>query len=459
MSDHFNKSNLFWLILSICVFAFLAITTQVAGAQGIRMITLRDAVDTALEMNIELQRSSHQTESSEISVRQSGAAFLPDLSASVSASRSYSRDYDPASDQTEGRESQSLNLGLSTRLTLFDGFGNITSLQGSRLQLSAARQNLQRVRQSVIFETFSRYLQVLMDQELLASEHENLTAQRQQLERIEEFYKVGNRSLADLLQQQAEVSQAELRALRAEEYLNVSKLQLLRTIGLPSATDYEIAIMPVENLVAELAGEVVDVQWIAALQKRTDIGAQTLSVEAAEKKIKAARSGYWPALSLSAQVGSGYSSSYEYGNFSDQILDINPDARIGLSLSIPIFDRSVTRSSVQRARIQLANEQLSLEDLRQTVIFEVQQALFDYSTAQKELEAARAQREFSQQALEVTRKRYDVGSAILAELSLARAQYVAANNGWIQANYNLLLSRVAVDYSSGRLDDCSLILL
>jgi outer membrane protein len=454
-----SGSSLFWLILSICVFALLAITAQIAQAQEIRTITLHDAVDAALKLNTELQRSSDQVVSGEVSVRQSRAAFLPDLSASASASRSYSRDYDPATDLTKGQESHSLSLGLSTRLTLFDGFSTIASLQSSNLQLSAARQNLQRVRQSVIFETTSRYLQVLMDQELLAGERENLAAQHQQLQRIEEYYRVGNRSRADLLQQQAEISQAELRVLRAEESLDISKLQLLKTIGMEPTSDYEVEGIPVKELISGMAAEDVDVQRTGALQQRADIDAQTLSVEAAKKGITSARSGYWPSLSLSAEVGSGYHSPSEYGGFSDQVLDINPNARIGLSLSMPIFDRSVTSSSVQKAQLQLANERLSLEDLQQSASLEMQQALLGYSTAQKELEATRAQREYARQSLEVTAERYDVGSAILAELSLARAQYVSANNDWIQANYSLLLARVAVDYYIGGLNEDSILSL
>ena len=453
MNGFEGRTSLFGLILFICVFALLAITAQIAQAQDAPRITLRDAVDTALELNIDLQRSFDQVLSGEISVRQSGAAFLPDLSASASASRSYSRDYDPVTDMTDGRESESLNLGLSTRLTLFDGFSNIASLQSSKLQLSAARQSLQRVRQSIVFEVFSRYLQVLMDQELLASERENLSAQRQQLQRIEEYYKVGNRSRADLLQQQAEISQSELSMLRAEESLQISKLQLMKTIGLEPAADYEVEIVPVEKLIGEMAGENVSIQWAGDLQNRTDIDAQELSVEAAKKGITSARAGYWPSLSLSADISSGYNSSSVYRDFSDQMLDINPNARIGLSLSIPIFNRSVTRSSVQKAQIQLASEQLSLEDLRQTISLEIQQALFGYSSARKGLEAARAQLEYTRQALQVTAERYDVGSAILTELSLARAQYVSANNDWIQANYSLLLHRVALDYYTGRLGD------
>lgn len=454
MNPNLDRLSLYFLILLICAVALLAMAVQIAQAQESRFITLKDAIDIALENNIDLQRSSNQVASSAISLGQSKAAFFPNLSASASASQGYSHDYDPMTDVTQNRESHSLNLGLSTRLTIFDGFGNIASLQNARRQLLANEESLLRVKDSVIFETFSRYLQVLMDEELLASERENLTAQRQQLERIEEFYKVGNRSLADLLQQQAGISQAELRVLRAEEYLNISKLQLLKMIGLSPSMDYEVEVMPIEDLVSELASGDVDVQLGTALENRTDIRSQAFSIEAVEKQIKAARSGYWPTLSLSAEVGSGYNSSFEYANFSDQILDINPDARVGLSLSIPIFDRSVTKSAIERARVQLDNERLSLEDLTQTVTFEVQQSLFDYQTSQKQLEAAEAQREFARQALEVTEERYDVGSAILAELTLARAQYVAANNDWIQSSYSLLLSRVALDYYAGRLDAC-----
>jgi outer membrane protein len=448
-----GKINLYYLIILICAFALVGLAAEILWAQESHSLTLDDVIRIALQNNTELQRSSNEVATGEISLGQSKAAFLPDLSASASASRSYSRTYDPLTDMTDGRESESLTLSLSTRLTLFDGFSNIASLQGSKLQLSAAREGLQYVRQSVIFETFSRYLQVLMDQELLTSERENLVAQRQQLQRIEEFYTVGNRSRADLLQQQAEISQAELRVLRAEEYLNISKLQLLRTIGLGLTTEYEVEVMPIEELITGMAGEGVEVQWIDSTQHRPDINAQTLSVEVAKKGITSARAGYWPSLSLSADISSGYNSSLEYGDFSDQVLDINPNARIGLSLSIPIFDRSVTRSSVQKAQIQLANEQLSFEDLQRTASLEIQQALFDYSTAQKEWEAARAQRQYAREALQVTAERYDVGSAILAELSLARAQYVSANNDWIQANYSLLLNRVAVDYYAGRLGD------
>jgi len=124
-------------------------------------------------------------------------------------------------------------------------------------------------------------------------------------------------------------------------------------------------------------------------------------------------------------------------------------------LSVPIFDRSMTKGNVQKSQIQLANERLNLEDVRQTVSMEVRQALLAYQTAAEQLKVAVAQRGYARQALDVTEERYHVGSAILVELTQSRAQYVSANNDWVKANYNLLLSRVALDNAKGELDETS----
>jgi len=292
MNGNSSSSSLYFLIILVCTFAFLVLTAHILQAEEPRLIMLNDAIDIALKNNIELQRFSNQTANSEISVRQAKAAFFPDLSASASASQSYSRDYNPVTEMTENRKNQSLNIDLSTRLTLFDGFGNIASLQSAKMQLSGIVEDFYRARQLIIFETLSQYLQVLMDEELLASEEQNLLAQRQQLDRIDEFYQAGNRSIADVLQQRAAVAQAELRILTAEHNLNISKLQLLKTIGLGPSTEYEVDTLPREHRSSDLITDDVEGLLEQALVKRPDIQAQIMQVDAAERQAKAARSGY-----------------------------------------------------------------------------------------------------------------------------------------------------------------------
>ena len=65
-------------------------------------------------------------------------------------------------------------------------------------------------------------------------------------------------------------------------------------------------------------------------------------------------------LDLATSIGSDYSSLYQADGFSDQFFDDNPDAAVGLTLSIPIFDRQQTRNQVAQARIRQDDARLSL---------------------------------------------------------------------------------------------------
>ena len=214
----------------------------------------------------------------------------------------------------------------------------------------------------------------------------------------------------------------------------------------------ELSMEQLERLTSDLAPGDSDIMLEKALTKRADIKAQKMQIDAAQKQIRVARAEYWPSLSLSANAGSSYSSLYEFGDFSYQFFDSKPNATIGLSLSIPIFDRSRTENSIAQANIQLANERLTLEHLKQEVTFQVQQAVLDYQMAMKQLKVAEAQLRFARQALEVAEERYNVGASTLVELSQSRAQYVEATNDRVKTHYNLLLNRVAIDYHQGDMD-------
>lgn len=424
-------------------------------AQGVRSLTLGEAIQIALTNNIELQRSSNQVVTGELSVQQARSDFYPNLNASASVSEGYDRHVDPITDQTEGRDIRALSVRLSSNVTLFDGFSNLASLEKSKLELAASEESLSQTRQSITFETISRFLQILQDRELLRSEQEYLEAQRQQLKRIEEFYNAGNRSIADVLQQQAIIAQTELRVLAAERNLDVSTLRLLRTIGLELTTGVEIVELSSEQL-QQLAADPVDgdSNQLAqeALKQRPDVEAQNRRIDAVSEQVRMARAGYWPSLSLFADAGSNYSSRYEFGGFSDQFFDSKPNATIGLSLSIPIFDRSRTKHNVAQAKVRLADERLGLENLKQEITLQIQQAILDYQTARKQLDVAEAQLRFARQALEAAEERYDLGASTLVELTQSRAQYVEATNDRVEAQYNLLLHRVAIDYYLGDMD-------
>jgi outer membrane protein len=207
----------------------------------------------------------------------------------------------------------------------------------------------------------------------------------------------------------------------------------------------------VEGITGGLAGFLPDDAAGEALAGRADLAAQRLQVEAAKKQITASRAGYWPSLSVSAGAGTSYRSPGSY-DFNDQFYNNNLNGSIGLSLSIPIFDRLGTYNSVAQAKVGLRQAQLSAEKLELQTGVEIRQALEDYATAGKAVDVAQAQSKYSAQALKNMEERYKVGASTLVELMQARSSNLQSSYNLINARYAHLVKGVAVLFYSGTIE-------
>jgi outer membrane protein len=224
---------------------------------------------------------------------------------------------------------------------------------------------------------------------------------------------------------------------------------LLQTLGLEPDTNYQVSDLRVDNLIEE--GEAFNKEDILneALAKRPDVNAQRIQIEAAQKGIKATQSGYWPRLSLFTDLGTNYNSLNESFNFSSQFFDNNLNATIGLSLSIPIFDKGVTKNNVAAAKVNVNNQQLELEKRKNQVAVEVQQALEEYRTAAQQVTVAKTQLSYARASLESVEARYNVQAATMLELTQARTRYLEAAYDQVRAKYNLFIQTIAVAFYSG----------
>src|SRR5690606_22783265 len=174
---------------------------------------------------------------------------------------------------------------------------------------------------------------------------------------------------------------------------------------------------------------------------------QTL-LEASEQGVRVAKASYWPCVSLSGSYSSNYTSTDPNTAFFDQ-LDSRRGGSVGLSFSIPVFDRLNTRSATERARIQVENARINLESLRQSVAVQVRTALLDLRSAEEQLTVAEAQQRAADLALEYSQQRYDVGAGSLVELTQARTAAVRAASDLVGARYRLVFQNRLIDYYLG----------
>ncbi len=434
----------------LLVVVMLAATTT-ATAQEVQRITFDDAVTIALENNVLLRRAANNLELDEIGLSQRRSAYLPNLRLGINGSQNYGRNFSQETltfvDQTTNRLSAFASSGVS----LFEGMGRVSAVKQAQNAVEAGDSDYERQRQTVVFSVMSNYLALLERQQQIEIQQENLESQRQQLQQIQEFTNVGSRPISDLYQQQAAEASAELNLLNAERAYQLSEVNLIQVLQLDPFGSYEFVAPEVGD--ADLVMQQYNVEDMLreAFTQRLDLKAREYDIVAAEEGVRAARSGFWPTLSLSFGTNSSYDDQSQF-NFSDQFTDIRRSSNIGFSVGIPIFDRFQTRNLVEQSRVSYNNARLSLEDLQQNIALDVRQSFLDYLTAEKSLDVTEKQLISAEQALTAEQERYNVGAATLVELSQARANFVQAQSDRNQARFDFIFQKKLIDYYMGKLN-------
>jgi outer membrane protein len=434
-------------IACLCAAAVLCPASGGLHAGERRVLTLGDAVAAAMRSNLELRQAATGMDASRLALRRAKSNYLPSLGLSARGSESWSKRYDSAADDYEGATSRSVSLGLSSSLELFSGMSRINSVKQARLDLEAEEQSFVRTRQSVLYDVVGRFMQAVLDKEILAVNEANLASQRRSLEHIDAFVVSGKRPVADLYQQQAAAADAEANILEAGRKLEISVLQLLQTMGSDPADGYTVVEPDAETLIAGLDSLLGGFVSGGEVARRPDVVAQRKAKEAAEKQIAIAGAGYWPSLNLSASVGTSYHDPASIpGDYADQF-DRNLNASIGISASLSLFDRFQTRNSVSQARIGLRRSQISLETLELRARIEAVQAHSNYETARKTIDVAAAQLVYAEQALRNYEERYRLGLSTLLELLQARAVFVQSSYSVARSKYDLIVKAAALLYA------------
>jgi len=439
-----------WILLLI------GILIPVAGfPQNTSRITFEEALRLSLRQNIDLQKARTGLSLQSQNLLREKADFLPDLNLFASPSQRYGLSFDQITGRVVQQDVQAFSINASSSLNLFNGFADVATLQQARYQLASSRYQLKRTEQLTLSEVARQFLQVILNQELIRIQEENLTAQQEQLKQIEAFVQAGARPTADLYQQQASVANAELQLINARRDYEVSAMQLVKLLALNPAQEYTFEMPPLAENV-RFQPYVLEDLIKRAYQLRPDLRAQKYKIQATRQGIRAARAGYLPKVTLSANGGSNYTSLARQFNpaldFWEQLWNRNRGAVISLNIRLPLFDRFQTRSAVERARVDFRNEQLTLENLQREIALEIKQAYLDYETAWKRLDASEKQLKAARLALQAMQERYHVGSASLVELTKARADFVRASSERAQALYNFLFQKKLLELQTGNLD-------
>src|ERR1700722_11521445 len=141
-----------------------------------------------------------------------------------------------------------LNYQLTSRVNIFNGFSNYSTLQAALLSNSASQLNLNRAKQQIAFDITQSFLQVILDRRIVDYAQNNLDASTKREAQLQELTSVGRKAMSDLYQQQAETSNDKLFLIQSDNKLKNDIILLLRKIKISQTDKYKIGDMPLDSL-------------------------------------------------------------------------------------------------------------------------------------------------------------------------------------------------------------------
>lgn len=440
--------------MNIRLLAILFILTVfIMPVSGQELITLQSAIDSTLENNLQIKEARFRAALSDQDVLQSKMNLLPSLGASAGGRLSGGNYFDEKTGKVGNTTNKSVDGSLSLSVTLFQGFQRINQIRANKLLLQSDQSYVDQMEYDLVLQVFTTYIEALTHKELWLASRQQLALSEEQL-RVEEInMEVGNRTLADISQARSQVANDQLNITTSRNDYELSILNLKQLMEIDSEKEIVLESPNVEDVEALVANYSAVGVYDKALNFFPEIRMAEYNTLAAEKDVAIARGEYFPTLSLSSGLSTGYTSSYLDQNgaifpFRQQIRD-NYSRYIGLSLSIPIFNNLSSRIGVRKAKIIYENTKVAEKQSKNNLNKIVNQAVLDLNAAKQRYESSEEVFTSTRETYKVFQERYDVGLATSIELNTAQTNMNKAEFDFINSKYNLLYRTKVIDYYLG----------
>jgi len=426
--------------------------------------SLEDCIGYAMENNIAIKQTELNTRYNQNILDQSKLSRFPSLNASSNYSYSFGRALDQTTYEfTDNQQINSISLNVSSGVSLFNGFQKRNSIEQNRINLMASYEDVQKIKNDISLNIAAAYLQILFSQELLLVAQNQLEITGQQVDRTQKMVDAGKLARGSALEIQAQYAAEELNVVNAENQLQMAYLNLQQMLDLQYDPGFRVNIpdlpTPGDSL---MLLNVMDI-YGTAQEIMPRIRASEYNLESSQLDLDIAKGMRYPSLSLSGNYNTGFSDIREklistdpvtnlpiYGKypFFEQIND-NLSVGLGLGLNIPIFNGGQVNSAVSNARIGIENARLEVQNMKNNLYRDIQQAFVDAMAALKKYESTGKALISMEESFSYTEKKFEVGLVNTVDYNTSKNQLTMTQSDLLQAKYDFIFKTKILHFYKG----------
>jgi len=419
-----------------------------SSAQG-KSWTLEECINYALGKNIQVQKAGLSNERNQLYSDQALANLLPSVNASVRQNFNWYKGFDSSTGgYGSSSGSNSTNYSMNSSITLFNGEKLATKIKQAELDVQSGRLYSETVKESVGLNILNAYLQVLYAFESVTNAEKQIESTTEQLALAKERMDLGVISMSDYLQIKSELATEKSTLASAQSQLSIGKVTLMQLMELPVDPNFSISSPNLDSLlISSTQPDALEI-YNLALGIKPQIKNAELTKESTLLDVKIAKADALPNLSMDAGLSSGYSSLTKNAGYGSQLKDkVNPS--VGLSLSIPIFQKRQIKTNVALANISVSDAELDEINTKNQLRKEIEQACQDVVSANSQYTASLEQKQSAQESYDVVTEKYRLGLLNSVDFLVQKTNLITSESKLLQSKFNVIFSYKVLDFYKG----------
>lgn len=419
--------------------------------------SLDQCISHAKEHNLDIVNQKLLNKKAEEDITIARGDRLPNLTFSGSQSYSLGSSLD-VSTGIGRSESRSNSFTLSSSLTLFNGFKKKYNLQQAKLLLEKGEADKDRLTLEMSLNITDLYLEILFNKEILEVAEEQVLISEQEVQRLKSLYDQGHVSKNEYLDIQSTVALDKKEIILAQNNVSNSLIRLKELLDIEDILEFDI--IPIEDF-TQIQNSLQNVEQLYqdALSNNPTILSTNLEAQINEKTIQIAQSDLYPSINFNYSFSSFYfhiqgsedvifnpttGTFIENGFFTQ--LDNNKIHFIGLNLSVPIFNRLLTRSTIEKAQVDYEITQALLKNQSKELKNRIRIAVNDVSSALSSKNATTIAVETQEESFEIVRANYRAGNVSSYDFLESKNNHLRAQSENIRAKYEYFLKSKYLEY-------------
>ncbi|MEL6122181.1 MAG: TolC family protein, partial [Bacteroidota bacterium] len=358
--------------------------------------SLERCIVYAIEHSVDMQQADYAIADADIINDLNRQQRYPNLTAGTNAFWNTGRTVDPTTNDFISTTFFSNGLQLNTGVTLFNGGRINNTIKQGQLSQEAAQEDKASTINTITLNVLAAYFEALFAQDDLV----NQTVQRKtivdQIDQMNKMVEAGTRAKFEIYDLEAQLAQADQSVTLAQNRIDLAIISLKGVMNLDSQDPMELTEPPVDQAVySDLTTASFEEILDRVIAARPELRAFDLRVQSAELGVDLAKADLYPSLTFGVSFSSNFSNQFKQasedgsivrvdqnvflnGNpatigtdqfipssvstlpWADQI-DENKSLGFGFNLNIPIYNRNQTKGGINRAKLNVLNQQAERE--------------------------------------------------------------------------------------------------